>query len=77
MTPATGTGMATKAGIATTGVILLANHLPLLGVITALGAGVFFGIALPAVWSANPARRSAALAVLKEVLASLRNSRSS
>jgi hypothetical protein len=33
---------------------------------------VYAGVALPAVWSAKPARRKAAAAVLRDILASLR-----
>ena len=40
-----------------------------LGVLVLL---IYFGIALPAVWSAKPARRKAAADVLREILAVLR-----
>ncbi len=33
---------------------------------------IYFGIALPAVWSAKPARRKAAADVLRQILAVLR-----
>jgi hypothetical protein len=36
--------------------------------VTALVLLVYLGIALPAVWSASPARREAAAAVLRQVL---------
>jgi hypothetical protein len=47
--------------------------------ILAVGAGmlallVYVGIALPAVWSAKPARRKAAGEVLRQILASFRRS---
>ncbi len=53
----------------------LTSHLALvftagLGVLALL---VYAGVALPAVWSAKPARRKAAAAVLAQILAMLRN----
>jgi hypothetical protein len=38
------------------------------GGVAALILLIYFGIALPAVWSAKPARRKAAAAVLRQVL---------
>lgn len=61
--------MAAQAGTATIGGVLLANHLPLLAAVFGLIAAIFMGVALPAVWSAKPARRAAALATLKVLLA--------
>jgi hypothetical protein len=42
--------------------------LVLTGAVAALALLVYMGIALPAVWSAKPARRKAAAAVLRQVL---------
>lgn len=39
------------------------------------GALVFTGVVLPAVWSAKPERRAAALATLKELLTVIRRQR--
>lgn len=52
----------------------LAVTLPVHALLILTGAGaalallVYIGIALPAVWSAKPARRKAAAAVLRQVL---------
>ena len=57
---------------------VLAAALPLHGLlIVAGGVGVlalliYAGVVLPAVWSAKPARRKAAAAVLRQLLASFR-----
>lgn len=75
MTLAAMTATAATTGAATAGGMLLAAHLPLLGVISALIAAIFFGVILPAVWSTKPERRAAALATLKELLATARRSR--
>lgn len=58
--------IATIAAVAVT----LPDHalLILTGVMAALVLLVYIGIALPAVWSAKPARRKAAAAVLRQVL---------
>jgi hypothetical protein len=40
-----------------------------------LFAAIFAGVVLPAVWSARPERRAAALATLKELLAAIRRPR--
>ena len=63
------TVMAARAGTAMIGGVLLANHLPLLAAVSGLIAAIFLGVVLPAVWSARPARRAAALATLKVLLA--------
>jgi hypothetical protein len=39
------------------------------------GAAIFVGVVLPAVWSAKPERRAAALATLKELLLTVRRAR--
>jgi hypothetical protein len=36
---------------------------------------IFIGVVLPAVWSAKPERRAAALATLKELLTAIRHQR--
>jgi hypothetical protein len=53
---------------------LLPLHAPLVvaGGIGVLALLVYAGIALPAVWSAKPARRKAAAAVLRQILDILR-----
>lgn len=57
------------AAIATVAAILPAHALLILsGGMAALVLLVYIGIALPAVWSAKPARRKAAAAVLRQVL---------
>ena len=63
---------AARIGAATLGGILLSSRLPLLGAALALIAAIFLGVVLPAVWSAKPDRRAAALATLKEILAIIR-----
>jgi len=60
---------AARAGTATIVGVLVANHLPLLTAILGLIAAIFLAVVLPAVWSAKPARRAAALATLKVLLA--------
>ena len=45
----------------------------LLYTVTVMMALIFVGVVLPAVWSAKPARRRAAQAVLRQILDSLRN----
>ena len=77
MKPATTTATIAKTGIVTGGAVLLGDHIPLSGAIVIFVAAVFLGIALPAAWSTKPARRAAALAVLKEILAALHHSHSS
>jgi hypothetical protein len=39
-----------------------------------VAAAIFIGVVLPAVWSASPERRAAALATLKELLTIVRRS---
>ena len=39
------------------------------------GTAIFVGVVLPAVWSAKPERRAAALATLKELLTVFRRTR--
>jgi hypothetical protein len=57
------------ATVATAAVTLPAHALLILsGGIAALVLLVYIGIALPAVWSAKPARRKAAADVLRQVL---------
>jgi hypothetical protein len=55
------------------------NHLILvvlmLVVGSAFGGAIFFGVVLPAVWSAKPERRAAALETLKELLLIVRSGR--
>lgn len=59
--------------------VLVASALPLhVVLIAAVCAGalalfVYAGIALPAVWSAKPARRKAAAEVLRQILAVIRS----
>jgi len=60
---------ATRTVTAACGGLLLASHPTLMAAIAAFVAVIFFGIALPAVWSAKHARRAAALKVLSAVLA--------
>lgn len=57
--PAYGTGLLGRADVA----LYMALTLALL---------IFVGVVLPAVWSAKPARRSAATAVLQQILDFLR-----
>jgi hypothetical protein len=60
---------ASPRAIAAVAVTLPADVLLILsGVIAALVLLVYIGIALPAVWSAKPARRKAAADVLRQVL---------
>ncbi len=64
-------------GASTSGMLAALAATPHLMLALAAGAGllallVFFGIALPAVWSSKPARRKAAAAVLEQILATLR-----
>jgi hypothetical protein len=57
------------AAVATVAVTLPTHVLLILGgAMAALVLLVYIGIALPAVWSAKPARRNAAAAVLRQVL---------
>jgi hypothetical protein len=57
------------AAIAAVAVTLPAHALLILsGGLAVLVLLIFIGIALPAVWSAKPARRKAAAAVLRQVL---------
>ena len=62
--PASAIAAATAAGVT------LPVHalLILSGMAAALALLVYFGIALPAVWSARPARRKAAADVLRQLL---------
>jgi hypothetical protein len=57
-------------GLATTIAVTLPVHvlLMLVGAAAGLALLVYIGIALPAVWSAKPARRRAAAAVLRQIL---------
>lgn len=64
-------------GIRVTGLVTAFTAAPHLLFTAIVGVGllallVFFGIAMPAVWSSQPARRKAAGAVLDQILASLR-----
>jgi hypothetical protein len=61
-----GSALAIAAALATT----LPVHalLILSGGVAALVLLIYFGIALPSVWSAKPARRKAAAAVLRQIL---------
>jgi hypothetical protein len=51
-----------------------ADLLPLI-VSAVFGVMIFIGVVLPAVWSAKPERRTAALATLKELLTVIRRQR--
>lgn len=61
---------ASALGIAAALATTLPVHVPLIltGGVAVLVLLVYIGIALPAVWSAKPARRKAAAAVLRQIL---------
>jgi hypothetical protein len=65
---------AAKAAAGVAGSILAVHFLPVFAAITILASTVAAGVMLPAVWSANPERRTAALAVLQEILRTTRRS---
>jgi hypothetical protein len=50
------------------------NHLPLVAAVV-FGGLTFFGVVLPAVWSAKAERRTAALDTLRELLTVVRRKR--
>jgi hypothetical protein len=63
-------------GASVSGLLAAFTVAPHLLVAIAIGAAllallVFFGIALPAVWSSKPARRKAAAAVLSQIIGTL------
>jgi hypothetical protein len=55
--------------------MLVTPHLLMLIVGSAFGAAIFVGVVLPAVWSAKPERRAAALQTLQELLLIVRRTR--
>jgi hypothetical protein len=60
------------AAVTAAGVLPSHALLVIAGGIGALALLVYAGIALPSVWSAKPARRKAASAILCQILATLR-----
>lgn len=63
---------AARIAIGTVGTVLAANSLSVFVTIIALAGAIVAGVVLPAVWSAKPGRRAAALAVLQEILRTTR-----
>lgn len=63
---------AAKTTAGTIGSIVAVHYLPALLIVAILVGAVIAGVVLPAVWSAKPARRAAALAVLQEILRTIR-----
>lgn len=68
---------ASTRAITTAFTIALPAHVLLIlaGGVTVLVLLIYIGIALPAIWSAKPARRKAAAAVLHQVLSAFTSSR--
>lgn len=65
---------AVKTAAATISTSLAVEYRPVLIVIAVILGAIVTGVVLPAVWSAKPARRAAALAVLQQILNIIRHS---